>query len=146
MKRVIFGVALAAACVAVVAVTAPALGFVWDPFDRSARRVAALEARLAVAESASATHAAVAQAERDQSHRLDAAHRRNSQAVRTAADHSLQALEAPDADHPLAADRADRLHRADRRLCSLAPDLCAADARPQRSGAGDLAVSVAGPD
>ena len=47
------------------------------------------------------------------------------EADRIAADAEIEARTAPDAETPLDPDRADRLRRADERLCELVPDSCA---------------------
>lgn len=144
VRKLAFGAAAAGVCVGVVAAGAPMLGFRWDPFDRAARRIAHLEARLEQADSASIAYAAVAEAEARQSARLEAHQRRAIQATEVVSDLSRQAQEAPDAEHPLSPDRVDRLRDADRRLCGLVPELCVADAAAQPPGVGDHAMPPAG--
>ena len=139
-RLLLTGAATVLACAAAVVLAAPALGFRWDPFDRAKRRISDLEARLAQVEAAAAAAARLARAEADQAVRVEFHHRRSADAARVVADLIAHSTESPDARLPLPADRAARLHDADRRLCGLAPDACAAGA-PQPSDGGDGVLS-----
>lgn len=140
LRRLIVPLAAVAALGLFVTLAAPALGFRWDPFDRTAKRLAGVEARLAAAEIAATQASALARAEADQAVRVDRHHRTVAAAARVAADFTSHSGIPADVE-PLPADRAARLHDADRRLCALAPDLCAA--APQPSGRGDDALPPA---
>lgn len=145
IRRLAIGSAVVAACLGAAVLLAPSLGFRWDPFDRTARRLETLETELIRARAAASSAAAVADAEARQAVRVEAQHRRMTQAAAVAADHALHAQEAADADQTLPPDRAARLRDADRRLCGLAPNLCAADAEAQPASGGDHPVSSADP-
>ncbi|MBX9576665.1 MAG: hypothetical protein K2X07_13620 [Caulobacteraceae bacterium] len=142
LRRLLVPLAAAAALGLFVTVAAPALGFHWDPFDRTAKRLAAMEARLADAEKAATQATALARAEADQAVRVDRHHSTVAEAARVAADFTSHSGTPADVES-LPADCAARLHDADRRLCALAPDLCAAEAQP--AGRGDVAVPPADP-
>jgi hypothetical protein len=111
-----------------VGVALPALGFRWDPFDRSARRIEALERDLVRARANTDAAVRVAAAEASQSRRIEDHHARVAGATGIAADVAAQSQEATDAQTSLPRDRAARLRDADRRLCGLAPDLCGSPA------------------
>lgn len=143
-RLILAGAAAVSAMLAVAILIAPALGFRWDPFDRADRRIADLEARLARAEAAADASARLALAQADLSGRLESHHRTTSAATQVVADVAVTSLESPDADIPLPLDRAARLRDADRRLCGLAPELCAS-APAQPPGRGDHAVPTADP-
>lgn len=142
LSRLLVPLAAVGALGLFVAVAAPALGFRWDPFDRKAKRLVEVEARLAVAEAAASRATALARAEADQAVRVDRHHRTAAAAARVAADFTPR-FGIPADVEPLPADRAARLHDADRRLCALASDLCAAPAEP--ADGGDGAVPTADP-
>ena len=138
------GVAATSVAMAAVVLCAPALGFRWDPFDRAHRRISDLEVRLARAKEAAQAASRLAAAEADQAARLDVHHRTSAAAAQVVADLVVQSTESKDARQSLPPDRAARLHDADRRLCGLAPDLCAVGA-PQPAVGGDAALSTADP-
>jgi hypothetical protein len=140
LRRLFVPLAAVAALGLFVAVAAPALGFRWDPYDRTARRLAEVEVRLAEAETAAADATALARAEADQAVRIDRHHRTVAEAARVAADFTSHLGALADVE-TLSADRAARLRDADRRLCALSPELCAAAAQP--AGRGDDAVPPA---
>lgn len=127
----------------VIGVALPALGFRWDPFDRSSRRIEALERDLSQARAGEDAAVRVASAEAAQSARLEIHHLRMTKADRVVADVAVQSNEAPDAQTPLPSDRAARLRDSDRRLCGLAPDLCSHVAASDPAGGRDPAVPVA---
>ncbi|WP_292114644.1 hypothetical protein [Brevundimonas sp.] len=102
------------------------LGFRWDPFDRAARRLAAAEARATAAESDAAARRLEREAAVTQSRRLDIHHQQALALERATARAEAGARNAHDAEHPLDPDRIGRLSDHDRRLCDLAPEVCAA--------------------
>jgi hypothetical protein len=116
------------------------LGFRWDPFDLSRRRLERAERATAEARAGSAARAAEAAGQAGQIVRLDAAHD-TLRSLDRVTDTALQtARTADDASQSLPADRADRLRRHDAELCRLAPDLGGCTAPPDPAGAGGPAL------
>lgn len=116
------------------------LGFRWDPFDLSRRRLEAAELSAARAEAEAAARSAEAQAQADQVTRLDAALHTLRSLDRATTLSIQEARTADDADLPLATDRADRLRDHDRELCRIVPDLAGCAAAPDPAGAGEPTV------
>ncbi|MES2860973.1 MAG: hypothetical protein V4701_05840 [Pseudomonadota bacterium] len=125
------------AFVATVAVVLGGLGFRWDPFDLSRRRLEHAEQAVVHARAAAAARTAEAEAQAGQVMRLDAAHaaiRSLDRATHTA----IQiARTADDAALPLPAARADRLRDHDRELCRIDPDLVGCTAATDPAGDGE---------
>lgn len=146
VRRVLLRLAIIGLILSVlIALLAPELGFRWDPFDLSQRRISRLESQLAEARTAASASERRAGAGAAQSARVETHQSRVTEATRVVVDVVAQAPESPDALHPLAPDRAARLRDADRRLCGVAPDLCGADATPDPADGGDRALPAADP-
>ena len=104
--------------------------------DRAEDQVEDLQQDLSTAEADAAARAAEAQANADQVQRIETVHRQVIE-LRDLTDPVIhEARSAPDASTPLDPDRADRLREHDRRLCELAPEVCAA-AGPGARAPGD---------
>lgn len=137
-----WGLAVALAVVALLAF-GRGLGLRWDPFGLADHRLAAAEARAAAADSDAAARRLEVEGAADQARRIDIHHQQAVSVARAtgrAADH---ARSAHDASLPLDPARAARLREHDRRLCDLAPAVCAA-APADTAGGGDDALP-AGP-
>lgn len=117
--------------------TAGALGFRWDPFRLTERRLERTRADLAVARSDLSARRIEQAAETGQRARLDTHHRQTTAVAALTAAAETQARSAPDADQPLDADRTRRLHDLDRGLCELAADLQGCAAAPDSASRGD---------
>lgn len=120
------------------------VGFRWDPFNHSQRRLEAAQAQAQVGQAEAAARRLEAEAAIQQSRRLDQFHQQQTATARTIAIAVEQARSADDAKTPLDARRAERLRGHDRELCRLAPDLdgCAGAAGP--AGGGDAALRPGG--
>ncbi|KQY84626.1 hypothetical protein ASD25_06205 [Brevundimonas sp. Root1423] len=140
-----FGWGLAVAlAVMVAAALGHGLGFRWDPFGMGERRLAAAEARSAAAESDAAARRLEVEGAAVQARHVD---RHHQQAVSVAvATHraETEARNAHDASVPLDPARAARIREHDRRLCELAPAVCAAaPADPSQSGGDAMSAGPA---
>jgi hypothetical protein len=117
---------VAAAITAVLIVLAAAAGLYWKGWREGAAherpKTQAALGRAAVAGLEGEGARASAQ-------RVDVVIRQREAAARAVAELSAHALQSEDANAPLSADRARRLHDADRQLCLTSPDLagCAQD-------------------
>lgn len=112
------------------------LGFRWDPFDLSRRRIDRAEQSAERSQAVARARAAEAAGQAGQVARLDAV-LQTTRSLDRATDRSIQtARNADDADLPIPAARAERLRDHDRELCRLAPDLggCSASAEPAGDG------------
>lgn len=120
------------------------VGFRWDPFNHSQRRLEAAQAQAQVGQAEAAARRLEAEAAIQRSRRLDQFHQQQTATARTIAIAVEQARSADDAKTPLDARRAERLRGHDRELCRLAPDLdgCAGAAGP--AGGGDAALRPGG--
>lgn len=128
--------AMAAVALAIVVVPG-GLGFRWDPFDLTRRRLDVARQTVVVAGAETDARSAEAVGQAGQVERLDAALRR-LRAVDHATSPSLQiARTADDASLPLADARALRLRDHDRQLCRIASDLNGCSATPDPAGPGD---------
>lgn len=100
------------------------LGFQFDPFGLDERKIAGLEKRAERAEGAARSESARADGEAA----IRASHERETTIIREAAavqaEADVQARTAPNANDPLPADSAARLHDADRAVCNLRPAAC----------------------
>jgi len=114
------------AVVLVIAVAGRGLGFRWDPFNQSSRRLQAAEQRADAASRDAAARNLEATAGVDQARRLDTHNQRALEVTRATATAQAEARSAHDADKPLDPDRIARLRDHDRELCRSAPDLCRA--------------------
>lgn len=120
------------------------LGFQFDPFGLDRRKIENLTEERDVARSDASARGLEVEGERAQTDRVDA-HTTVLIETRTiTAEATAAARSAPDANDPLPSDRADRLHDADRRMCELAPAVCAA-AAAGAAGGGAAALSPARP-
>lgn len=137
-----WGVAVALALVAVMAL-GKGLGLRWDPFGLDDRRLAAAEARAAAAGSDAAARRLEVEGAAAQARRIDIHHQQDVAVARATGQAVTHARNADDASNPLDPDRAARLREHDRRLCDLAPAVCAA-APVESAGGGDGSLS-AGP-
>ena len=104
--------------------------------DRAEDQVEDLQQDLATSEADAAARAAEAQANADQVERIETVHRQVIELRDLTNPVIHEARSAPDASTPLDPDRADRLREHDRRLCELAPDVCAAAGPGARSPGG----------
>ena len=106
------------------------LGLHWDPFGSQAKRLAQAEraAEVAVADAAARTAEAVA--ERLQQERIRLQQDAARGAVSATGIAAAQARSANDADNPIDAARAARLHAHDRELCRLAAESGGLDGCP----------------
>jgi len=120
-----WALAVAVALVAVLAL-GRGLGLRWDPFGLAGRRLAAAEARTATAEADAAARRLEVEGAADQARRLDIHHQQAVSVARATESAADQARSAHDASIPLDPARAARLREHDRRLCDLAPAVCAA--------------------
>lgn len=137
-----WSVAVALALVAVMAL-GRGLGLRWDPFDLAGRRLAAAEARAVAAGADADARRLEVEGAAEQTRRL-VLHHQQDVLVARATDHAVtHARTADDASNPLDPDRLARLRDHDRRLCQLAPAVCAA-APVDAADGGDGALS-AGP-
>jgi hypothetical protein len=119
------------------------LGFQFDPFGLDRRRIESLREQRDHARSDASARALEVTGERAQAERVDAYSHVLIETRTITAEASAAARSAPDANDPLPSDRADRLRDADRRMCRLAPDVCAtAPADP--AGGRDGLLSPAG--
>ncbi|HVK42335.1 MAG TPA: hypothetical protein VM471_07645 [Phenylobacterium sp.] len=114
-----------------------ALGFRWDPFDRSGRRLQAAEARAVTAELDAAARrleveGAISQAGRIENHQQQAL-----ELVRATTRAQAETRNAHDAELPLDPTRADRLADHDRQLCLIAPDICGDAAEADLAAGGN---------
>lgn len=119
------------------------LGFRFDPFGLDRRKIEALTEQRDHARSDASARALEVTGERAQAERVDAWSHVLIETRTVTAEASAAARSAPDANDPLPADRADRLRDADRRMCRLAPDVCAA-ATSDPAGGRDGAVPPPG--
>lgn len=99
----------------------------WLPWSAE-RRAERAEAAAETARDAASAAELSAEGEGDAIRRLDTYHHQVVTVRTVSAEGAAEAMGAPDASTPLDFDRADRLRRADRELCRVAPDLggCAA--------------------
>ncbi|MDI1325894.1 MAG: hypothetical protein PSV23_03740 [Brevundimonas sp.] len=119
------------------------LGLRWDPFNLAERRLAAAETRASTAAFDAAARRLEFEGAARQARRIDLHHQQADSVARATDRAAHNARIAHDASLPLDPARAARLREHDRRLCDLAPAVCAtAPADPARGG--DHAVS-AGP-
>jgi len=102
------------------------VGLRWDPLHLTERRLEAAQARAASAEHDASARRLEVEAGQAQARRADSHHRTLVAVAETTARTLEQAGQADDADIPLDEDRAGRLRAHDRRLCELAPAVCAA--------------------
>lgn len=112
------------------------LGFRWDPFDLSRRRLDRAEQAVQRSEAVARSREAEAVGQSGQVARLDAA-LQTARSLDRATDRSIEtARDADDAELPIPVARAQRLRDHDRELCRLAPDLggCAAALDPAGDG------------
>lgn len=125
---------MAAALAAAVAawLLAQGLGFRWDPFDRSARRLEAARGEAEAARSEASARRLESEGRARQIVSLDREQARKRAAGRATAAAIEQTRALEDANDELELDRAERLRAHDGELCELAPDLagCAAPAGP----------------
>lgn len=117
--------------------TAGALGFRWDPFRLTERRLERTRADLTVARADLSARRIEQAAEAGQRARLDVHHRQTTAVTALTVAAQTQARSAPDAQTPLDPDRTRRLHDLDRGLCGLAPDLEGCAATPGPAGRGE---------
>ena len=111
------------------------LGFRWDPFDRTHRRLEAAEVRAEMAEAHAATCRLEVAGAAVQARRLETHHRQALDLGRATARAEAGARSSNDAEQPLDQARAARLAGHDRELCRLAPGICAApEAEPAVGG------------
>jgi hypothetical protein len=112
-------------------------GLRWDPFGLAERRLAAAQVRAAVAESDAAARGLEVEGAAEQAVRADR-HHQQAVSVAVATDRAdTEARTAHDASLPLDPARAARLREHDRRLCELAPAVCAAAPADPAAGGGD---------
>ena len=135
------GWAIVAVAVVVVGLAAlGGLGFRWDPFGRTERRLQAAEAEAAAGREEAAARRLETEAASGQLRRLDDFHNQRTAAGRATAAVVEQARSADDAQTPLEDSRADRLRGHDRELCRLAPDLAGCAGAAGAAGGGDPAL------
>lgn len=116
------------------------LGFRWDPFDLSRRRIERAEQSAARSEAVARSRQAEAAGQAGQLARLDAA-LQTTRSLDRATDRSIQtARDADDADLPIPSARAERLRDHDRELCRLAPELGGCPAPTDAAGDGEPTV------
>ena len=122
------------AALVLLVLAAGALGFRWDPLGLTERRLEQARAARDAAQANAAARRIEQAAEVEQRARLDGHHKQTTAVTALTVAAQTEARKAPDADLPLDADRARRLHELDRGLCRLSPDLqgCAAAPDPAR--------------
>lgn len=129
----------------VLVLAASALGFRWDPLRLSEKRLERARAEVAATQADAAARRVEQAAETGQRARLDAHHRQAVAVTALTVAAETEARKAPDADHPLDADRTRRLHELDRGLCRLSPGLEGCAAALDRSGRGEPALRSGDP-
>lgn len=118
------------------------LGFRWDPFNQTQRRLQTAQAQAQVGQAEAAARRLEAEAAVQQTRRLDQFHQQQTATARTTAIAVEQARSADDAKTPLDARRAERLRGHDRELCRLAPREEALIRQAKLSGKNDSAFSA----
>ncbi|HWQ85644.1 hypothetical protein [Brevundimonas sp.] len=113
------------------------LGLRWDPLGLTERRLAAAEARAAATASDLAARRLEVEGAADQARRIDIHHQQAASVARATDRAAIRARSAHDASVPLDPARAARLRDHDRRLCDLAPAVCAAAPADPADGGGD---------
>lgn len=139
LLRVAGWIAAAVAALVILVVMGQALGFRWDPFNRTGRRLDAAEARAATAEADAAARRLEVEGAAAQDRRLETYHQQTLGLGRATARAQAEGRNAHDAEQPLDPARAARLAEHDGQLCLIAPAICAA-APPEPAGGGDHAV------
>ncbi|MBU1346683.1 MAG: hypothetical protein KKA16_06995 [Alphaproteobacteria bacterium] len=124
-------------CLAAVAIVLGGLGFRWDPFDLSRRRLERAEQAAAVGQAEAAARSAEADGQAALVARLDAALLTTRSLDRATALSTQDARIADDALLPLADARAHRLRDHDRQLCRIARDLVGCAAAADLAGDGE---------
>ncbi|WP_292227902.1 hypothetical protein [Brevundimonas sp.] len=121
------------------------LGFRWDPFNQTQRRLETAQAQAEVGRLEAEARRLESAAAVQQARRLDQFHQQQTATGRATAAVVEQARSADDAEIPLDAHRAERLRGHDRELCRLAPDLdgCASAIGP--AGSREAALRPGGP-
>lgn len=142
---ILTAVAVGLLCI-VLGMTAHRLGFRFDPFDRQAEKIASAERRADRAESDSAARAVEAEAAVATTRSVEQAAGVLREVQAATITYTINARADPDALFDLDPDRRERLRAHDRRLCELAPDVCASDAAATGpAGAVPDALQPAGP-
>jgi hypothetical protein len=117
------------------------LGFKFDPFNLSGRRLDAAVAEAETATSQSDAYELQAGGEVASAQRVDAFTHLTIDIQRAGAAADAESRSAPDANTPYPVDRADRLRGVDRELCEASPRTCQA-AAPDDARGGDTALSA----
>jgi hypothetical protein len=120
------------------------LGFQFDPFGLDRRKIENLTEERDVARSDASARGLEVEGERAQTDRVDAHTTVLIETRTVTAEATAAARSAPDANDLLPADRGNRLRNADRRMCELAPAVCAATSADP-AGGGASALSSAHP-
>lgn len=120
------------------------LGFRWDPFDQTQRRLEAAQVQAEVGRLEATARRLETAAAVEQSRRLDQFHQQQTATGRATAAVVEQARSADDAETPLDVRRADRLRRHDRELCRLAPDLDGCAGAAGSAGSGEAVLRPGG--
>lgn len=130
-----------AAAIALAFVALGALGFRFDPFDLSARKLARAQTETAQAKTDTAVATIEAAGARDTTTRVEIALAQSAAAQDLATHLSTLTRNAPDANEPLDPDRIDRLRDFDQQLCAVRPAICAS--APDLAAAADPATDSA---
>lgn len=138
--------AAAVASAAALIILIHALGFRWDPFNRTVRRLQAAEARAATAELDAAARRLEVEGAVSQAGRLETHQQQALELVRATTRAQAETRNAHDAELPLDPTRAARLADHDRKLCFIAPDICAGPAEAGLAGSGDHPLPAGAPD
>jgi len=121
------------------------LGFRFDPFDLSAKRLARAEQQRDLAQQDATARRIEAAGTVETLRRVEQVTIQIRAAEQIAFQSATAAAEAPDANPPVDPARLDRLRLADERLCQLRPAICADAAPSTDSGSGHQIVPAASP-